>query len=367
MSIVNICNIEKLLKSNNTFESHSDIDIRMIKDDIKLNKLYLLNGINKDSELQLECNGLIIEKDTNNIICMSQNKFTNLNMDEDELKCKISESDDFKMEYCEDGTVIRLYNYQDEWFTATTKCIDARKSFWSSTKTFNDMFFELFNYNTDQLNKSYTYSFILIHKDNRNVVNHQTNKLIYINSVNNITKEEDDTNYFEQCIKSPIKINTDTLKYPLDKYYLSDKRGVLLKFFNKNTNSWKLYQYDFNKFNTIKDIRGNVPHIRMRYIELLNYPEKLELLEMYYPENMLVFAMVKHCISNLYKNIHKLYIKSHIKHLITIDENHKYYKTLKQLHGFYKKTGTIITIEEVIKKINSLDTYIIKNLIGWIN
>ena len=280
------------------------------------------------------------------------------------------------MEYCEDGTVIRLYNYDNEWYTATTRCIDARKSYWSSEKTFNDMFWEIFNnsgYEISQLDPSYTYSFILIHRENRIVVNHKYNNLIYINRVNNITKEEDFTNYFynenpRRCIRRTKQIEVSSIiNYPLDDYFLPEKRGIILKFLDTNTNSWKLYQYDFSSYSKIKEIRGNVPLIRMRYLELLNQPESLQLLEANYPENTMVFAMIKHCMNNLYKEVHNLYFQSHIKHTVTVEEDHKLYRTLKQLHGQYKKQGTIITLEEVIKKVNSLDKNVIKTLIGWVN
>ena len=91
------------------------------------------------------------------------------------------------------------------------------------------------------------------------------------------------------------------------------------------------------------------------------------MLKINYPEHKLIFSMINHCMNSLYKEVHNLYYQSHIKHNITIEKEHKLYKTLKQLHGQYKKQGTIITLEEVIKKINSLDKNVIKMLIGWTN
>ena len=104
----------------------------------------------------------------------------------------------------------------------------------------------------------------------------------------------------------------------------------------------------------------------MRYLELLGDLDKLEMLETNYPEHKMSFTMVKHCMNKLYTEVHNLYYQSHIKHSVTVEETHKLYRTLKQLHGQYKKQGTIITIEEVTKKINSLDKNIIKTLLGWV-
>ena len=156
---------------------------------------------------------------------------------------------------------------------------------------------------------------------------------------------------------------------PLDNYFLPTKRGVILKFLDKDQDGkdiWRVYQYDFNTYKQVKEVRGNIPLIRMRYLELLNYPDKLELLEYNYPEHRMEFAMIKHSMNKFYREVHNLYYQSHIKHSITVETTHKLYKTLQQLHGQYKKQGTVITLDEVIKKVNSLDKNVIKKLIGWV-
>lgn len=385
-TFVSINNIETLIKSADTFDKvkeialESGIQVRESNEE-ELKNLYLLVTNRESSELsplQLECNGLILEKETNKVVCMSQNKFVHINSDSsqvNQIEDVRSHYQRFRMEYCEDGTVIRLYHYNGMWYTATTRCIDARKSYWSSEKTFNDMFWEIFNtsnYNVNQLDTNSTYMFILIHKENRIVVNHKYNNLIYIGLINNETKQEDFTNYFynedpKRCIRRTknIDVSSSVINYPLDDYYLPDKRGVILKFLDTTNNSWQLYQYDFNHYTQIKEVRGNVPLIRMRYLELLDQPDKLQILETNYPECKMTFSMIKHCMGKLYKEVHNLYYQSHIKHNITVEETHKLYRTLKQLHGQYKKQGTIITLEEVTKKVNSLDKNVIKSLIGW--
>lgn len=383
-TFVSINNVEALFREATSFEQikeiahESGIEVRECNDEA-LKNLYLLVSDKSSvlSPLQMECNGLIMEKDTNKMVCMCQNKFANINQDSSQveqiegLKNRFSR---FRMEYCEDGTVIRLYHYNGTWYTATTRCIDARKSYWSSDKTFNDMFWEIFNsskYDIQHLDTNYTYSFILIHKENRIVVNHKYNNLIYINRIHNTTKQEDFTNYFynedpRRCIRrtKQIEINM-AINYPLDDYYLPDKRGVIMKFLDTESHSWKLYQYDFNSYTKIKEVRGNVPLIRMRFLELLEDPEKLQLLESNYPEHSMTFSMIKNSMNKLYREVHNLYYQSHIKHSVTVEESNKLYRTLKQLHGQYKKQGTIITLEEVVKKVNSLDKNVIKTLIGW--
>jgi hypothetical protein len=405
-SKISINNVQSIISQNNHLDyenlksifEESGVDVREVKiqqvsnenGENELSDLYLL--VSKENEhptpLQIECNGLILEKETNKVVCMCLNKFNKISNINAINQMEIIENlkiqhPKVRMEYCEDGTVIRLYNrvtgwdtnHRNNWYTATTKCIDARKSYWSSEKTFDDMFWEIFDksgYNVSDLNINCTYSFILLHRENRIVVNHRYNNLIYINSVHNGTQEESFTNYFfnqdpKRCIRRTKQIDINSgIHYPLDDYYLPDKRGVILKFFDETNNKWSLWQYDFQQYGSVKEIRGNVPLIRMRYLELLNEPEKLAILEKEYPENQMLFAMIKHCMNNLYKRVHKLYFESHVKHNITVTDTDPLFKTLRQLHGAYKKQGTIVTFEVVIQKVNSLDKNIIKSLLNWV-
>jgi hypothetical protein len=355
-----------------------------VRECVNESNLYLLvNENNKDDKNEnnedvdghmnksmcCQSNGIILEKNTNKIVCMSQNKFNKIESF-DEVK---SNSNKFRMEYCEDGTVIRLYNYNGKWLTATTKCIDASSSFWSSTKSFNDMFWELFNKDlVETLDPKFTYTFVLIHKENRIVVEHKYNNLIYINRINNESKLEDYTNYFyntdpRRCIRRTMQIDMNqNVSDVLDDYYNEYKRGIILKFYNHESNNWDIYQYDFSYYSKLKNIRGNVPLIRMRYLELLNNEESLLILEDTYKESLFLFAMIKHQMAKLYKDIHKLYFESHVKHNITINEDHIYYKTMKQLHGQYKSTGNPITLGEVRVKVNTLDKHVLKKFLNWV-
>jgi hypothetical protein len=343
----------------------SGIRVRELKNgnDDLLNLYLLVSDTDQhtDNNIHIQSNGIIFEKETNKVICMSQNKFKNIvSLD--------MESE--KMEYCEDGTVIRLYNYRNAWYTATTKCIDASHSYWSSAKTFHDMFMEIFDVkNFELLDPSFTYIFVLLHKDNRIVVDHKYNNLIYINRINNESKFEDYTNHFyssdpRRKIRRTKQI--DTVNNNLEDYFLPSKRGVIIKVYNESQNTWDIYQYDFHNYSKLKEVRGNVPLLRMRYLELLQDPESIQLLEDNYKESFFLFAMIKHQLNNLYKQIHNLYFESHVKHSITVDEENPFYRTLKQLHAQYKNTGNHITLDEVKNKVNTLDTHVLKKFMNWV-
>lgn len=321
-----------------------------------------------DENVRKQANGIIFEKETNKIVAMCYPQIEDVKSGE-QLK-EIISNENMSVEYCEDGTMIRLYNYNDKWYTSTTKCIDASISFWSSTKSFNELFWELFS--KDDLlclDKNSTYFFILLHKENRIVVKHKKNSLVYISKIDNNTFIEDDTFLFKNSnIMKKEYIDNDkfiSIVNSNEPFDLSNKRGLVIRIRNSSGVS-SVFKIDFESYKIIKNIRGNVAEIRIRYIELLNKPESLELLEKIYKEYQFTFAFIKASILKLVKTIHRLYINSHVKHEIKIGEDHIHYRTLRQLHAQYKNTNSPIRFEDVYNKVINLDKHVIKRFLNWI-
>lgn len=339
----------------------------------KNNDLYLLSADTQSSEneptdFEVQCNGLIFEKESNKLICANNNTMFNLKNFEDvhSLLNKCSDKNKkTRIEYCEDGTIIRLYNYKDTWYTATNRCIDANNSFWCSNKSFDSMFWEIFDKNMlNDLDKNFTYVFILLHKENRIVVRHTKNMLVYINRINNETLFVDYTNVFyntygikrSQIIKSSEQLISH---HPF-------KRGFIIKIYNEQFDTWNEYKYDFPEYTYVKAIRGNVPQIRYRFLELLKNKEMLLNLEKIYNENKFMFETIKNSLLKLSKTIHKLYIESHVKHTTKVDDTNIYYQTLKQLHAHYKIKNETITFDVVKEKVNSMEKHVLRKLLGWL-
>ena len=321
-------------------------------------------------KLKKQCNGIIFEKQTNKVVCMSHSKIEELDSFSKVIDL-VKLNDNIRIEYCEDGTLVRLYNYGGIWRVATTRCIDASDSFWTSKKNFDTLFWETFDRGLlTAMDPNFTYMFILLHRENRIVVKHTVNMLVYISRVHNEQKFEDFTNQFKNVygIKRPRIMNEyelNTLSNNLSNFDCKFKRGIVVKVFEKNTGEWNLYKYDFNMYSIIKSIRGNVPQIRMRYLELLSKPESLQLLEKFYIEHNFMFTFIKASILKLVKTVYKLYVDSHIKHIIEVKDDNMFYRTLRQLHAQYKRTNKPIGFIDVQEKIYSLDKSVIKRLLSW--
>ena len=336
------------------------------KSEVKIELSEDEKNINNFERFKKQANGIIFEKETNKIVSMCQNKLQDLNSVE-EFYDLINSNNDTKirLEYCEDGTMMRLYNYNNVWYTATTRCIDAKSSFWTSSKNFDTLFWEIFDKSLlSSLDKNYTYVFILLHKENRIVIKHNVNMLVYISRINNVSFEEDYTNLFYNIygIRRPKVIEASNLSEAFCNKY---KRGIIIKVLDKTINVWNIYKLDFDKYKSIKTVRGNVPELRMRYLELLRNPDDLKLFEMFYGENKYMFNFIRISIIKMIKEVHKLYIDSHIKHCIEVKEGNMFYRTLRQLHAQYKITNKPISFEDVQNKIYSLDKNIIKKFLNW--
>jgi hypothetical protein len=333
--------------------------------------LYLLYSDERvpQNVLQIQSNGLIFQKETNNLVCAAQNKIVELatveaitEMMGNELSSKPLQ---LRMEYCEDGTVVRLFNHEGVWRTATTRCTDGRKSKWSSSKSFDEMFREVFDMENMQssLDVAYTYIFVLVHNENRIVVKHRKNGLIYISRINNATLQEDYINVFGERVWRPKFIPSLNASV-FEEHSLPYKRGVLFKLYDKEYSSWTTFKVDFNEYIHLKNVRGNVPNISQRYLELVSNPDMLKVLLKHYSEHKQTFRELQKSVNKLVKDVFRLYIESHMKHTLRVEEESPFYRTLKQLHAQYKTTNKPISVEDVQNKLYNLHGGVLNNLIN---
>lgn len=333
-------------------------------------------GFKGEGDIHLQANGLILDKSSSSVVCACEPKMTDVS--EEFIKELLNDRNKkVRFEYCEDGTVIRLYNYNDQWFTATSRCINAKDSYWTSEKTFDQLFWEVFDDKwLEHLDKTCTYVFILLHKENRIVVKHNINALLFIGRISNVSDNKHGngilTEYYENvfrefnspAIRRPKSLPyVDIRNFKTEDYFHPMKRGLIIKVLDGNV--WKGYKIDFSEFLKLKALRGNVPHIGMRYLELLNDPVELAELQKAFWEYRNLFADIRTSLNKQIKTIHKLYIDSHVKHSTQVDESNMYFRTLKQLHAQYKATSKPITFEDVQTKLFTLDKNVLKRFLAW--
>jgi hypothetical protein len=291
--------ITEFIKQNN---ENNDIDkLRkalmnkniLSKDYPDENMLLLYNKFeNKNkSELENECRSVILNRSTFEIICYTCNTpIYNIQAINYMLANNNIEKEIYK---CYEGTLLSLFFYNNKWYISTRRCLDSKDSLWNN-KSHYKMFVEIleednieFNNFTDILNKDYSYYFILIHHENKNIVDYTSvfgenyKKLCLAFVRNKDTQEEiilDSINFISKNIFLPERVeNIESFDEENKSYKLDEKpnsEGLVIKI--KKNNKYKLlklqnFNYQFHA------AMGNKKNIFLGFIylyqnnKLLNY------------------------------------------------------------------------------------------------
>ena len=159
----------KLLESttNIYIKEWHNLDLFMITNNFTKNTANL-------SELERECRSIIINKETLEIICYT---YDDIYYNQDAKDFIIKHNDYEKViQECFEGTLLSMFYYKDKWFISTRRCIDASKSIWNNKKSHYDMFLDCINTNfedfTSYLNKDNNYFFVLVHYQNKYIVDY---------------------------------------------------------------------------------------------------------------------------------------------------------------------------------------------------
>lgn len=241
----------------------------------------------------------------------------------------------YKLEYCEDGTVMYLaFDIDtDTWATSTNNKKDAKKSFYFSKKSFDTLFWEAFPEGVlDSLDKTIIYKFILLHPENRLVVKHEEPELVLL--------EPTDSTYF----RLPFLIDCYTFITPppihfLETFCNSKKRGIIIKVINKESDILEqIFKYDFEYYKFISRIRGNSRNIGTRYLQLLKNSEWLAILTAEYFEYTNVFQTLNYKLEQLYEYFFLMYITIYIEDVKMYNLDPLVYNILKSIHYYSKKS-----------------------------
>lgn len=340
-NISNFNNLKDLLES-------SPYNLK-IKEDIDFSNIFLIHTTDKSDlnyKLVRECNGIILEKDTFKILCYTFDKsYEDLN--------NLFDYNNIYLEPSIEGTLIRLYSYNDRWIVSTKKCIDAGKSKWLSNKNFYELFMECINLNLiEKLNKNNCYSFVLTHPENRIVVNYQTPLLYHISTRDLTTLNEViiDINigckYLE---KTFFNINNiDNFKNILLTDENLDYEGYI--FIDKNYNRCKIKKPFFSK---VKELWGNTNNRFFRYLELRKDQKLLEDYLIFFNYDKNKFIEYEMIVKELCNDINTFYAEKHIKKN-NIKIPYYYAKFIYNLHGNFLKDKITVNFYKIMNELLEL-------------
>jgi hypothetical protein len=332
--------------------------------DLYLIKYMRDRGADPTNEFVRNCRGVIFEKDVNppNPVCypitggIPYKTFKN--------RVPIEH---VYVEESIDGTMINVFYYKDEWRVSTKGCIDAKRSRWGSSKSFYTMFNEACNFDLQELNQNYCYTFVLVHSDNRIVTKYKHSDL-YLVHVRNMTTmqsllrdHEYQTNFTRPNTLTfssyeELEESLATLPYNKEGFMLFDNRNPDVRVKCKGT-----------AYIHVKNMKGNDRNKRYGLLKKMLQNTEVDYLRMF-PEDYEIVKELNVELNNLiksisyyYKNVHVYKTKMDIpKHLAPI---------LYNLHGQYlekvNKNKEYRTSHGVIQRyIYNLDTALVYYLLG---
>ncbi len=338
--------IQKFIKEKNLpFEDIKEILINepynfSIKETDKLYMVSFTDLSDYTDNLTREANGVILDKENNNVVHFSFNKCYDgiKNKNTEIIDCKylkdfysneVNEENIVIEEYNE-GSLIKVYYFEDRWNISTSRTLEADKTYWTSKKSFE----ELFNESVDEefydyLDKDYCYTYLLIHPEIKMVVDNKDINVKFVNKVN--------LNTFEECIyKEKQDITLEEATNSTNKNYIvyyTEENGktVRIKLLNK-------------EYIALKLLRGEIHDIGLRYLEV--YEDFGELMKSKFPQCKKKFEIIDTLLFKTSKYIQNLYFEKYVKKL-EVEIPKKFEITIRQLHYNYRKTREYITIGKV--------------------
>ena len=307
-----------------------------------------------------EARGIIIDLSTLDVVCWPFRKFGN----HTESYADSIDWSTARVQEKIDGSIIKLYFYNDQWNWATNNTINAEDTKANNVtgSSFADLIRKAVNYSNikfDELDTQKTYIFELVSPENQIVIKYNDYKLYHTGTRNNITGEESIENIgiehpyeyplttFEECLEAVNKLNIDD--------------NVEHEGFVVVDNNWHRIKIKSMTYITLHHLVTNQVS-KKNILEYILEDNDLEAVKEY-PQYAVFFSFYKYKLDEFIFNIdrfilavRKLYEEYSFdrKAVALTIKNHKY-----AAFGF-KSLGNNLSANELVKKltINQLADYI---------
>lgn len=282
-----------------------------------------------------------------------------------------------------DGTLIKIYYYNEKWRISTSKNINAKSNFWVSKKSFYQLACEVIQeqYNltfedfTKDFDPTYCYSFMIQHPENELYKSDPPTKhsIIPVNTVN-----------LENLKESPYgdwkTISVDNL---MNLKQSSNETSYIIYILNisdlesGDIEDIKRIRYISDKVTALKEIIGNLPDIGLRYIEILKANDSVSSddekrkqnqqtseFKRLFKNDLALFDRIDKSIHTTGKEILDIYFAVYAKKQ-KIDIPARYTRTISRLHGKYKSTRIPVSKNDVFDILFSLNVRLIAYVINY--
>lgn len=297
---------------------------------------------NENDDNLKKCRGLVYHDDI--IVAKSLGFTTEYNENTNLSEILGSESvNDYNFYKAEEGTLIRIFCYQDKWYTSTHRKLDSFKSRWSSNDSFGEIFENCLKqiYQEDplttltsSLDKSNVYFFLIRNTtENRIVSKAPQDPKVYF--VGYFSGDKYSNELPEKLKEFPIQysFSFSTWEELLEHVKNVDPfeyQGVIC--FQKNSD--KHFKVLNSKYQSYSQVRGNESNLLLRYLTIRHNLQMNKLFQELYPEHTSTFSNYEFIINLIAKDIHTSYMSRFIgkKHIVV---SHQAYQIVKECHGWH--------------------------------
>ena len=354
----------------------------IVKEDNQHPNLYLITW-DKDKEAQYQeminehpflhqCHGSILEKDTNRLICYTFGSRLEFNYEEDspQLSTYGLNLENCQMEDSIEGTQLRLYHYQNEWIISTVRCIDAKRAFWSSKKSFADLYqeaIETMAWAGEKLNPKHCYALVLQHPDNQMVIKYEKANLVHV-----LTRDLSTEGFPEISVASPDgniglpvpsrkgqeqgqeqgqELTWESFLNMAKSYPNLDKEGYILK----DIVSGLRLKVMSDVYRRVKELSGNVTpnNLIFHYLTLKKNGTLSDYL-IHFPENGKKIRHLGNQLKELVTEIHRQYCEKFVNKTIKMNEvTFAFRPFIYEINGIHLKTREVINRKKVAEELYS--------------
>lgn len=320
-----------------------------------------------DSDVSTKNNRGVIRTVTGEIVCKTFNytpEYTDRKSSIAGIELLLADSNipkTISVYMSEEGTLIRIWNHLNKWHISTHKKLDAKRSRWGSKDSHGDLFEKALIHHAgsqipcindedilknflDGLDPTHIYTFVICSNDHNRVVctplNHPT---LYFagefvlrdgpNGVESILLDENTTDF---GIDTPQALQFETPSELMDWVdHLSPYRaqGVLI-YYGVNTADHGCIKITSAAYQEQVDVRGNIPSIPFRYLQLRSQPAMCDKLRRLYPDMIESFLKYEDIIQIVGQDIYQAYINRYIYHNHVILPREQFF-VMQELHNMY--------------------------------
>lgn len=267
-----------------------------------------------------------------------------------------------------EGSLLRLFNFGGKWFLTTHRKLNAFRSKWSSKESFGTLFkralslvfkdegknesiLETFQ-NTLDKNKQYMF-LIRNTSENRIVSNPPKDTQPHVYHVG--TMHDGILDLFDNVgLPKPRKLqflNVDELLDFVSKLDYKESQGVMC--FGPESTGFKQIKIYNSMYYDLFRVRGNVPSVKYRYLELRMQKDMVNKLYSLYPDAISTFENYEKTLRKIAEYILNAYTQRFISgHFVTVPKEE--YEVVKACHAWFLSNPkkNYISLQKVISELN---------------